>query len=317
MIDFRYHLVSIVSIFLALAVGIALGAGPLKSQIGDTFTSELTSLRDDKAALKDDLDAAYADADKRDEFTAASNRVLLAGRLPGVQIALLVLPGADNNLVQTTAQSLTAAGAEISGTVRVQTQWAEPESGDDREGVVTSVAESLGLADAAPTLESVLGIALQPAAQTPPIEEAPALAAIAALTEAGYIKHVPAEMPSAQGVVIVAGPVDAPTLVQSTAIATNLARLVGALDRTGGGAVVVSDDGLQPTSETEATVVGVLRADENLDEGVTTIDDGSIPMGQASVVLGLMEQMSGGSGRYGLAPDATAVYPSVAGAATQ
>ena len=35
-IDFRYHLVSIVSIFLALAVGIVLGAGPLKEDLGNT-----------------------------------------------------------------------------------------------------------------------------------------------------------------------------------------------------------------------------------------------------------------------------------------
>ncbi len=42
MIDFRYHLVSIVSIFLALAVGIVLGAGPLQDQVGNTLTSEIT-----------------------------------------------------------------------------------------------------------------------------------------------------------------------------------------------------------------------------------------------------------------------------------
>ncbi|NIS33816.1 MAG: copper transporter, partial [Actinobacteria bacterium] len=29
MIDFRYHLVSIIAVFFALAVGIVLGAGPL------------------------------------------------------------------------------------------------------------------------------------------------------------------------------------------------------------------------------------------------------------------------------------------------
>ncbi len=39
MIDFRYHIVSIVSIFLALAVGIVLGAGPLQNQLGITLTN--------------------------------------------------------------------------------------------------------------------------------------------------------------------------------------------------------------------------------------------------------------------------------------
>ena len=42
MIDFRYHLVSIISIFMALAVGIVLGAGPLQGQIGDTLNSVRT-----------------------------------------------------------------------------------------------------------------------------------------------------------------------------------------------------------------------------------------------------------------------------------
>ena len=58
MIDFRYHLVSIVSIFMALAVGIVLGAGPLKGQIGDTLSAEVTALRDDRAALRTELEAA-------------------------------------------------------------------------------------------------------------------------------------------------------------------------------------------------------------------------------------------------------------------
>jgi hypothetical protein len=35
MIDFRYHLVSLVSVFIALAVGIVLGAGPLKDPISE------------------------------------------------------------------------------------------------------------------------------------------------------------------------------------------------------------------------------------------------------------------------------------------
>ena len=42
-IDFRYHLVSLVSIFLALAVGIVLGAGPLKERLGNTLTGEVTA----------------------------------------------------------------------------------------------------------------------------------------------------------------------------------------------------------------------------------------------------------------------------------
>ena len=54
MIDFRYHLVSLVAVFLALSVGIVLGAGPLKGKIdsgvSSTLTNEVAALRADKAA---------------------------------------------------------------------------------------------------------------------------------------------------------------------------------------------------------------------------------------------------------------------------
>ena len=55
-IDFRYHIVSLISVFLALAVGIALGAGPLKETIGDTLTGQVEQLRGEKDALRAELD---------------------------------------------------------------------------------------------------------------------------------------------------------------------------------------------------------------------------------------------------------------------
>ena len=57
LIDFRYHLVSIVSIFMALAVGIVLGAGPLEGELGDTLNKEVAGLRQDKADLNSQLES--------------------------------------------------------------------------------------------------------------------------------------------------------------------------------------------------------------------------------------------------------------------
>ena len=92
MIDFRYHLVSIVSIFLALAVGIVLGAGPLKEDIGNTLTSEVTRLREDCTQLRAQLDEAEKAAQARDAFTEASNKSLLANRLQDTTVSVVVLP---------------------------------------------------------------------------------------------------------------------------------------------------------------------------------------------------------------------------------
>ena len=41
MISFRYHVVTLVSVFLALAVGIALGGGPLQGEVDDSLVGQL------------------------------------------------------------------------------------------------------------------------------------------------------------------------------------------------------------------------------------------------------------------------------------
>ena len=43
MINFRYHVVSIIGIFIALAVGVVLGAGPLQSRIQAGVSSSATT----------------------------------------------------------------------------------------------------------------------------------------------------------------------------------------------------------------------------------------------------------------------------------
>ena len=127
MIDFRYHLVSIVSIFLALAVGIVLGAGPLKEDIGNTLTSEVTKLREDRTQLRAQLDEADKAAQARDTFTEASNKSLLAGRLQDTTLTVVVLPGADANLVKGPTGTLSQAGAKLGSTVTVLDAWVDPD----------------------------------------------------------------------------------------------------------------------------------------------------------------------------------------------
>ncbi|MBN9375395.1 MAG: copper transporter, partial [Cellulomonas sp.] len=61
MVDFRYHLVSLVAVFLALACGIALGAGPLRDAIGDTVSGRNAALTAQNAQLTKERDAATAD----------------------------------------------------------------------------------------------------------------------------------------------------------------------------------------------------------------------------------------------------------------
>ena len=106
MIDFRYHLVSIVSIFLALAVGIVLGAGPLKGELGDTLSKEVAGLRKDKADLNSQLAEASAGTEARDSYIGETNPQVLAGTLQDRRVALVVLPGSDAAVAEASVATL-------------------------------------------------------------------------------------------------------------------------------------------------------------------------------------------------------------------
>src|SRR4051812_37481534 len=89
MLDFRYHALSLVAVFLALGIGIVLG-----SSLGDTVVSQAN--RDLAKSLRGDLNAARAEASRARGGVAARERVLeaaagplAAGRLHGERIALV------------------------------------------------------------------------------------------------------------------------------------------------------------------------------------------------------------------------------------
>lgn len=312
MIDFRYHLVSIVSIFLALAVGIVLGAGPLKEDIGNTLTSEVKNLRDDKAALRTELDAADKAAKARDEFTVASNRTLLAGRLANTSIAVVVLPGADNGLVKSTTDTLAQAGATVTGTVTVLDAWVDPAKAQFRQTLGQQLAGQVQVpADDATgeVVNAVLARSLLEKAGSSSRDGA--AAALRALRTGDLVRFTPDQVEPASLAVVVGAPVSgADPTVRSTE-AKGLADLASALDAAGGGTVLVAAS-QRPGATGTTSVVSTVRGDGDRTKDVSTVDDADIPMGQASLVFALLEQEAGKAGQYGLAGDATDAFPQMA-----
>lgn len=314
MIDFRYHLVSIVSIFMALAVGIVLGAGPLKGQIGDTLTQEVTQLREDRTALRAELEAARKAGTTQDDFTSDARARLVGGTLSGATVALVVLPSADEDHVTAVADALTAAGADVVSRTTVEDAWV-PEDGDARatqSQLATELRSSLGLpapggADTAP-LDDVLARSLVSA-------EAGALSdagkgALDALAAANLIDVDTADLQGASNAVLVGGLVRGDVIAERDRVANRLAGLAAALDRAGKGAVLTSDVGVSGF-QGAASVVRAARGDAGTARNLSTVDDVSVPLGLVSVVYALVQQNAGGVGQYGLGDGVSAGYPPI------
>jgi hypothetical protein len=122
-IDFRYHLVSIVAVFLALAIGIVLGSTELQG-------STIAVLRSSQNSLKNQLSAASAKRDSyaqlagaSDTFLRTAEQKLVTGMLAGDRMVIVTEPGAPSGIISGIKQAAGLAGASVSGTVALQPKF--------------------------------------------------------------------------------------------------------------------------------------------------------------------------------------------------
>src|SRR3954447_16930108 len=144
MIDFRYHLVSLISVFIALAVGIVLGAGPLNEPIARGLSQGVQQLRQDLDARNDQLKTAQVGIANRYTFLTQIQPGLVADQLGGRSVVLVTLPGFDADTVKPLTTALTQAGAAVTGRIDVQNAWVDPAEASAREKAVQSLAAGVG-----------------------------------------------------------------------------------------------------------------------------------------------------------------------------
>jgi hypothetical protein len=317
-IDFRYHLVSIVSIFLALAVGIVLGAGPLQQQIGQTLTNQVSQLRKDKADLRSQLDTERQALEAADEFAAAVTPELVGSHLGGRSVVIVMLPGADSSVADSVAATMKTAGATVNGRVRLTAAWADPDPGKVafRDQLSSNLGPLVGsTASATASVNDRMGAILAKGLMVSSVAEADRVTeqseqAISGLKEAGLIT-VDGQTPklSTLAVTVVGPPVTKLTTENRTATLDTWKTTAAQLDAAASGSVVAGP----MTSSEPIGVIGAIRSDRAVAANVSTVDDVELEMSQPAIVFALVQQMSGGSGQYGTGVGATAVLPPLPG----
>ena len=322
MIDFRYHLVSLISVFLALAVGIVLGAGPLKETIGDTLTGEVDALRSRAADLRTELDAAQAEQALSQEVFAAVAPDLLDGVMSQRRIAVLTVGDVDLSVVEAVVDRLGQAGAQVTATVGVTEAWTDHARRSYRQSLAGTLVDYLDpvpeqSAGTPVELAEALAQSLTTADPADPgaFTEA-ARVVLGVLAEAGLVAFkgevtVPAdgivvlvepavvEAPADQGT---AEPVDPEVAAHREAVVTTAVQVATAAQLRSRGAVVASgevvDGGLFDRLRDTTRMVRV-----------ATVESFDTVVGHVSVVLALSARMSGTVGHFGPSASATELVP--------
>jgi hypothetical protein len=119
-IDFRYHLVSIVAVFLALAIGIVVGATALKP----TVTAGLDQASRDEehyiVTQRSKISSQQDQINSDQSFAQSAAPLLLTNLLTDQKVVLVTAPGASGSAVSGITTALKQAGAKVTGQVQLQ-----------------------------------------------------------------------------------------------------------------------------------------------------------------------------------------------------
>ncbi|SCX54064.1 Copper transport outer membrane protein, MctB [Klenkia marina] len=320
MIDFRYHLVSLIAVFLAVALGIVIGTTALNGGLLDNLQGQVGALQEDKRALEDTNQGLQAQVDATGGFAEEVGPALVAGTLTG-RTVLLVVGNEDvsADAVDEVTALLGDAGASVTGTLRLTPAYSDPATSNSLQSYLTGPgALPAGVtlpeedSDPATLVASLLAqVLMVPGSGT---GTAPATTAttqvLSGLSTLGVLTQESASVAPADHVVFFTSG----ALTGDDAEERNdaLVALVSALDRQGSGTVVSGDAG----SAASGGLVGTVRASTEASTLVSTVDNANAPEGRISTVLALSSEREGTSGKYGTGEDAQPVPPVPAAASS-
>ena len=311
MISFRSHVASLVAVFLALAIGVVLGSGPLQregSSGGDGGASDTELLAEaeleiDRLRQATDFDDAYA--------RATQSRVVADNLLQGRTITLMALPTADEDQITEIGALATELGATVSSRINVDEQLVDVSNRQLVEELGTRMRASAGesvdvpaTADGYELMGRLLGFAVT--------TDKPGGAQVDKVAEEIIASLVTAELIEVDGggvqqrgalVLVVAGePEGSPD--QRRGAGTIVAALSSALDETGKGVVVAGPI----ESGARDGVVGAVRRSRAASQ-VSTVDVTDREAGVVLTMQALASEDGGSAVHLGTSESEDGAFP--------
>jgi hypothetical protein len=334
-INFRYHVVSIVAVFLALAIGLVLGATELQGASIDVLTRTSNSLSNDLGAARAQNAALQAQVAAQESFAQADEARLLDGLLTGQRVVVVAAPGAPGAVVNGVTSAVQQAGASVTGQVNLQpklldtsqsnqtflsqlvTQLVEPDGTAPNGTPLQQAAQILGgaiLTKTGPSGASSGGThsggATGSGTGTTGDSSAPtrqtvlsSYATAGLLSVSGPLSTSQASDPATLAIVVI--PATLPTGGDNDPANLGLITLAQEFSTAGLGTVMAGSI----TGSVSGSAINALRS-SSASAQISTVDDADTVFGQITAVQALQQALTGHkSGSYGEDAGSTAAAP--------
>ncbi|GLW99832.1 copper transporter [Microtetraspora sp. NBRC 16547] len=312
MIDFRYHLVSIVAIFLALTVGIVLGSTVLETPFYRSAQEITAQLRQANSENRDTITALQAREKGNASFVTEHSAALLRGQLTGERVVLVEAPGAPAGRRDDIVKVLGDSGAVYTGRVSLTEKFLA----SDQTNVVDQLAGTVApagtrFADAASPYDkaaAVLGGALLTGDRGQAGREDPAAVSVLEAFQTGGFLAMAGTPAQRATIAIVMAPGQAYEGDDAETQTAAIVSLAAGLDSAGLGTVLAGTT----TASGSGGAISALHDAGEAASKVSTVDTVDMPAGRITVVYALREQLAGRSGAYGVGSDTSAFAPPAA-----
>ena len=297
-ISFRYHVVTIVAVFLALAIGLLGGGAFVQPALQDQLERQTLEQLRNNAELREQLDEVRAEVAAMNGFASSAMPYLARDRLVGSTAVIVAHEEVEDGLVASAEEALTIGGAEVVGSFSASSDLLSEDSETQAQ-----LADIVGVFSAPPEeLSAAAAAALARRLRAAPDDGAlPEDDVLNRLLSAGFLDaSEEASLDeigrSGQIVVVLAGGATEEPALAPDAFAVPLVDALVEL-----GVPVAAGESFT----TPVPYVGAIDGD-----GVVTVDDLDLTMGGAALVLGLDRLLATGEGgTYGLKDGADPLPP--------
>ncbi|MDQ6927926.1 MAG: copper transporter [Actinomycetota bacterium] len=310
MINLRYHIVSIVAVFLALGIGVVMGSTVIDRVTVDTLNARVNSVERSVRAAETENRRINDQLQTVHDFADQARDQIARGHLKDVPVLVMAVQGIDRKPVDSLRDVLGTAQASLEGTL-----WFTPKMRLANDGDTRALAAAAGITlehpdhpdanvvRAAAMSRVVAGLSGNGEPNLlPALSAAGFLAYEAAPTQTGSPESALAALPvPGMRVVLVSG---AGAGVSDDVVALPLARSLAQSSTR-----LVAAEAGQDTPGGRGVFVGLLRNDGNVAPRISTVDDLESPMGQAATVLAVEELAGSRTGHFGVGPGAERLLP--------
>jgi copper transport outer membrane protein MctB len=306
-INFRYHVVSLTAVFLALAIGLVVGTAALNGPLQDDLKNRVASLSKQNQTFRDRITQLTTEAGRQEQFADQAAPIMLASKLTGRHVLVVSVAQAGTS-VGKVVEMLKLAGAQITGQLEIEDKLVDPANKANLLDVATTAAQQPGItgtrlnSDAVETASYLLATVLL--AHTPALSPDVVKTVITAFKESNFIVPTGDLSTPAEAVVLVSGDPYADT--DGEPKNANMGTIVTAFSMTA--ATVVAANGAGGAGN----VIGLVRGDPTLSKTAATVDNVATPDGQVAVPLALAELLTTHKpGHYGVAGGASSMLPKI------